>query len=118
MYDLNCLWTPKFRRFTRLQIYTWWQVATVALVALLLCLCVGRESWRRKERFFSNNSLDFFSTPLSLRLRSLTLACVCVCVWLLCAEVAACWRGGAGGVLVLVPARAPGPHPPTHTQPG
>ena len=115
MYDLNCLWTPKFTRFTRLQIYTW-QVATVALVALL-CLCVARESRRRKERFFSFSQL-FLSSPRSFQLRSLTLACVCVCVWLLCAEVAACWRGGAGGVLVLVPARAPGPHPPTHTQPG
>ena len=59
MYDLNCLWTPKFTRFTRLQIYTW-QVATVALVALL-CLCVARESRRRKERFFSKTFLNFFS---------------------------------------------------------
>ena len=83
-----------------------------------LSVCGQREQEEERKVFLQNFSQLFLSSPRSFQLRSLTLACVCVCVWLLCAEVAACWRGGAGGVLVLVPARAPGPHPPTHTQPG
>ena len=113
MYDLSCLWSAKFTRFTRLQIYTW-QVATLALVPLL-CLCVGTPEGKIFLHFSRTISLP--ARQLSFHVHSNLDDIVCVCVWLLCAEVAGCWRGGAvseaGGV--LVPATPPGHHPPTPT---
>ena len=114
MYDLSCLWSAKFTRFTRLQIYTW-QVATLALVPLL-CLCVGTPGEGKIFLHFSR-AISLPARPLSFHVHSNLDDIVCVCVWLLCAEVAGCWRGGAvseaGGV--LVPATPPGHHPPTPT---
>ena len=83
MYDLNCLWTPKFTRFTRLQIYTWQRGDSSVSAPLSVC---GHS--RRKERFFSEIIFPNFSpdsTPLSFRLLTFKHwddmdLCVRVCV--------------------------------------